>query len=151
MTAFPGVSKSAVNVSYIAAYQIGKKKKSHSIDKKLSNPVMKDVVKIMVGDRESKNSGLVSLLPYTLKRRIVDKSHDVLKQIVSQVNASPFYAIQLDESRYCRSTTAFCIYSIHQQWEVIEELLFCKTLHLYSKCEDIFTIIDGFYNNYFIS
>ena len=25
-------------------------------------------------------------------------SHDILEQIVSQVNTSPFYAIQLDES-----------------------------------------------------
>ena len=39
---------------YATSYQIAKQKKSHSIGEKLIMPVMKDAVKIMVGERESK-------------------------------------------------------------------------------------------------
>ena len=44
---------------------------------------MKDVVKIMVGERESKELDSVSLSATTVKRRIVNMSHYVLEQIVS--------------------------------------------------------------------
>ena len=58
---------------------------------------MKDVVKKWLEKGKAKKLDSVSLSATSEKRRIVDKSHDVLEQIVSQVNASPFYTIQLDE------------------------------------------------------
>ena len=59
---------------------------------------MKDVVKIMIGENERKKLDSVSLFATTVKQKILDLSHDVLKQIVSHINTSPFYAIQLNES-----------------------------------------------------
>ena len=98
LTAFTEVNKSAVYSSYVASYQIAKQKKSHSIGEKLLMPVLKDVVKIMIGERESKILDSVSLSATTVKRWILDMSHDVLEQIIGHVNTSPFYLIQLDES-----------------------------------------------------
>ena len=54
---------------------------------------MKDVAKIIIGENERKKLDSVSLFATTVKRRILDLSHDVLKQIVSHMNISPFYAI----------------------------------------------------------
>ena len=59
---------------------------------------MKDAVKIMIGENERKKLDSVSLFATTVKRRILDLSHDFLKQIVSHMNTSAFYAIQLNES-----------------------------------------------------
>ena len=96
MTSFKGVNESAVCSLYVASHQIAKQKKPHSIGEKLLTPEMKDVVKI-IGERESKKLDLVSLPATIAKRRILDMSHDVLEQIVSNVNTSPFYTFQLDE------------------------------------------------------
>ena len=51
----------------------------------------------MIGERESKILDSVSLSATTVKPRILGMSHDVLEQIIGQVNTTPFYAIQLDE------------------------------------------------------
>ena len=98
MKAFTTVNKSAVYASYLASYEIAKQKKAHTIGEKLILPVMKEVVKVMIGHRESEKLNSISLSDNTVKQRIEDMSSDVLNQIVKQAKASPFYAIQLDES-----------------------------------------------------
>ena len=45
-------------------------------------PVMKEVVEIMIGEKEFKKLDAVSLLNNTLKRCLADMSNDVLQQIV---------------------------------------------------------------------
>ena len=90
LTAFTEANKSAVYSSFVASYQIAKQKKPHSIGEKLLMPVMKDVVKIMIGERESKILDSVSLSAPTVKRRISDMPRDVLEQIIGQVNTSLF-------------------------------------------------------------
>ena len=133
LTAFTEVNTSAVYSSYVASYQIAKQKKSHSIGEKLSMPVMKDVVKIMIGERESKISDSVSLSATTVKRRILDMSHDILEQISGQVNTSPFYAIQLDESTDIAGLPQLSLFIRYiSNGEVLEELLFCKALQLHT-------------------
>ena len=67
LTAFTGVNKSAVYSSYVASYQIANQKKTYSIGKKLLMPVMKGVVKIMIGERESKILDSVSLSATAVK------------------------------------------------------------------------------------
>ena len=92
-------------------------------------PVMKDVVKIMIGERESKIFDSVSLSATTVKRRILDMSHDVLEQIIGQVNTSPFYAIQLDESTDIAGLPQLSLFIRYiSNGEVLEKLLFCKAL-----------------------
>ena len=59
---------------------------------------MKEVVKIMIGEKESKKLNAISLSNRTVKRRITDMSEDVLEQILTHVKESPFYSIQLDKS-----------------------------------------------------
>ena len=70
ITAFTRVNESAFYSSYVASYQIVKQKKPHFIAKKLLTPVMKDVTKIMIEERESKKLDSVSLSATTVKRRV---------------------------------------------------------------------------------
>ena len=56
-------------------------------------PVLKEVVKIMIGAIESKKLNAFSLSNSTVKRRIVDISDDVVEQILTPVKESPFYSI----------------------------------------------------------
>ena len=96
MTLFIAENKLAVYSSYAASYQIAKQKKAHTIGEGLLMPVMKEVVKIMIGEKECKKLDAISLSNNTVKRRIADMSNDVLQQIVHQVKKSPLYSIQLD-------------------------------------------------------
>ena len=52
----------------------------------------------MDGGRERKKLNSISLLAFIVERRAIDMSNDVLEQIESEVNASPFGTTQLDES-----------------------------------------------------
>ena len=61
MKVFTTVNKSAVYASYIASYEIAKQKKEHTIGEKLILPVMKEVVKIMMGEKESEKLNALSL------------------------------------------------------------------------------------------
>ena len=79
-------------------------------------------------------------------------SNDVLEQIIGQVNTSPFYAIQLDESTDIAGLPQLSLFIRYiSNGEVLEELLFCKALQLHTRGEDIFKIIDGFFHDNSIS
>ena len=54
-------------------------------------PVMKEVVKTMTGEKESKKPNSISLSNSSVKRRITNMSDDVLEQILTHVKESPFF------------------------------------------------------------
>ena len=151
MKAFTTVIKSAVYASYLASYEIAKQKKAHTIGEKLILPVMKEVVKVMIGHTESEKLNSISLSDNTVKRRIEDISSDVFNQIVKQVKASPFYAIQLDESTDVASHPQLSVFIRYvNNEEISEDMLFCKALPLHTKGEDIFQCLDTFFNEHAI-
>ena len=85
----------------------------------------------------------------TFKRRIKDKSSDVLNQVVNQAKAFRYYAIQLDEST---DVAGFLQLSVFIRYiyngEVSENLLFCEALPLHTKGEDIFKCLGAFFNEH---
>ena len=78
MTSFTAENKLAVYSLYAASYQITKQKKAHTIGEDLLMPVMKEAVKIMIGEKEYKKLDAVSLSNNTVKKLIADMSNDVL-------------------------------------------------------------------------
>ena len=102
-------------------------------------PVMKEVVKIIIGEKECKKLDAVSLSNNTVKRRIADMSNDILQQIVYQVKKSFLYSIQLDESTVIAGLPQLSVFIRYVNNAAIsEDILFCKALKLYTKAEDIF-------------
>ena len=81
MKVFTTVNKSAVYASYIASYEIAKQKKAHTIGEKFILPVMKKVVKIMIGEKESEKLNALSLSNNSVKRQIEDMSGDALTKL----------------------------------------------------------------------
>ena len=136
---FTTLHKSAMHASYVASYEIAKQKKAHTIGEKLILRVMKKMVKIMIGEKESEKLNALSLSNNIVKRRIEVMSGDVLNQIVNQAKASLFYAIQLDESTDVAGFPQLSVFIRYiYNGEVSENLLFCKALPLHTKGEDIF-------------
>ena len=153
MTKFTTKNKLAVYSSYVASYQIAKQKKAHTIGEDFLMTVMKEVVKIMIGEKESKKLNAVSLSNRTLKRGTVDMSHDVLEQILIHVKESSFYSIQLELDE-CTDITGLPQLSVIIRYiynaAVSEDLLFCKALKLHTNCEDIFQCLNDFFTEYSI-
>ena len=114
-------------------------------------PVMKEVVKIMIGEKESKKLNAISLSNSTVKRRITDMSDDVLEQILTHVKVSPFYSIQLDESTDIAGLPQLFVFIRYiNNGAVSEDLLFCKALKLHTKGEDIFQCLNDFFTEHSI-
>ena len=146
MTTFTGANKPAVYSSYVASYHNAKQKKLHTIGQNVIMPVAKEIVEIMIGEKERKLLNRIPLSASTVKRRISDMSNDVLKQTVSQVNASPFYAIQLDKSIDIAGLPQLLAFvRFVNGGEVVEDLLFCNALKLHCRGEDIFNTLDEFF------
>ena len=144
-------NKLAVYSLYIASFQIAKQKKGHTIGKDLLMLVMKEIVKIMIGEKKSKNLNAISFSNSTEKRRIADMSDDVLEQILTHVEESSFYSIQLDESTDIAGLSQLSVFIryINNAAES-EDLLFCKALKLHTKCKDIFQCLNDFCTEYSI-
>ena len=83
MASFTADNELAIYSSYAASYQIAKQKKAHTNGEDLLMPVMKEVVKIMIGEKECKKLDAVSLSNNTVKRRMADMSNNVLKDCTS--------------------------------------------------------------------
>ena len=86
-------NKLAAYSSYVAPYQIAKQKRAHTIDENLLMPIMKEVVKVMIGEKESKKLNAVSMSNRKVKRHMVDMFDDDFEQILTHVKKSPFYSI----------------------------------------------------------
>ena len=150
MKAFTTVNKSAVYASYNASYKIAKKKKAHTIGKKLVLPVMKKVVKMMRRKKCEKLNAL-SLSNNTVKRQVEDMSVNVLNQYANQAKASPFYAIQLHKPTDVAGFPKLSVFiRFIYNGKLSKKLLLCNTLLLHTKGEDIFKCLDTFFNEYSI-
>ena len=93
-------------------------------------PDIKEVVKIMIGEKEYKKLDAVSLSNNTVKRRIADMSN--LQKIVHQSSkeiSSLFDSIGRVH-RYSRPYTAFCVHSLHQQCNYIREFLILQSVEI---------------------
>ena len=79
MTKFTTENKLALYFSFVASFQIPRQKEAHTIGGDLLMAVMKEVVKIMIGEKENEKLNAVLLSNNTVKRRIADMSDNVLE------------------------------------------------------------------------
>ena len=131
----------AVEVSYRVAKLIAKTGKPHTIGEDLILPAAKEMVGVMIGEKAAKQLNLISLSDNTVKRRIDDMAEDVLKQLVSRIRASRFYALQIDESTDISSLANLLAFVRYEHdGEIHEDVLFCKHLPSHTTAETIFEI-----------
>ncbi len=61
-------------------------------------PSAVDMCRELLGDAVTTKIQSIPLSDDTVARRIVDMSDDIERQLVERIKASPYFAIQLDES-----------------------------------------------------
>jgi hypothetical protein len=72
--------------------------KPHTIEEDLVLPADTDMAGTILGEKAQKTIQTMSSSNNTVSRHISDMAGDVLKQLLLHIQASEFYALQLDES-----------------------------------------------------
>jgi hypothetical protein len=103
------------------------------------------MVSIMVGESAAKQLLNVPLSNNTITRRLYDMSEDMNDQLIEKLKYKHF-SIQLDEATDNNDDADLIYYVrfIDGEDNIIEDLLFCKSITAGSKAVDLFEVIDSF-------
>ena len=146
---FQQQNEAALAASYEISQTIAKAKKPHTIGETLIAPCVEIIVKRMLGEDHSKKVAQVSLSNTTIQRRILHLDEDIEDQVVAAINKSPVFAIQLDESTDVESLSQLISYVRYIDHDNMKtEFLFCKPLKTTARADDIFDIINIYFQSH---
>jgi hypothetical protein len=92
------INNKALEASYLLSLRTAKAGKPHSIGENVLLPATKVVVKTMFSEKFLKDIDLIPLSNNTVSRRINDMADNVKSQLIERVKASPYYALQIDQT-----------------------------------------------------
>ncbi|XP_068201641.1 zinc finger BED domain-containing protein 5-like [Palaemon carinicauda] len=131
--------------SYKVSLLISKTGKAHSIGKTLVKPAAKIMTEIMLGEKASKEIKKIPLSNDTVKKRITSMAENVKVQLVSQLQQSLYFSLQLDESTDIgNEANLLCFVRYIYCGEVHDEFLFCRPLPTNTTGEAIFNVGNDF-------
>ncbi len=81
----------------------------------------------------------------TVARRIVDMSDDIERQLVEWIKASPYFAIQLDESTDISNVLLLVFVRHCMDSNLCEDLLFCKELPSRTTADNVMHCLDEYF------
>ena len=142
---FRRTNKAAADVSYAVALHVAKTKKPHNIGESLLKLCILDSVKLVLGEKASQAMKQISLSNDTIKSRIHEMSDDFKSKVLSKIDSSPVFALQLDESTDISNVSQLLVYVRYVADERInEKFLFCQPLETTSKAVDVFQMLIDF-------
>jgi hypothetical protein len=138
--------------SYNTSYLIAKASKPYTIGEDLILPAATQMVSIICGEETAQMLNGVPLSDTTVMRRIHEMAEDVLSQLISRINQSTHYAIQLDESTDVAGVANVIVY-VRYLWNnsIHEDMLFCRPLETYTTADEIFSLVCDFWEHNNIS
>ncbi|KAI6658745.1 hypothetical protein LOD99_15068 [Oopsacas minuta] len=126
----------------------GKNKKPHTIGDTLIKPCILECARIVLNKDAISKLEQISMLNDTIKSRIVDMSNNIKHQIITKIQASPMFAIQLDESTDVANLSQLMVFARYMNGPTIEEeFLFCKPLETTTKAEDVMAVVSTFFGD----
>ena len=83
----------------------------------------------------------------TIKFRIHEKSENIKSKVISKINSSPVFALQLDETTDVSNLSQLLVYIRYvADQRINEEFLFCQPLETTSKAADVFQVLINFFD-----
>ena len=140
-------NSAAVHASFAIALHVAKARKAHTIGKTLLKPCILESMKLMLGEKASQTMKQISLSNDTIKSRIHEMSENIKSKVISKINSSPVFALQLDETTNVSNLSQLLVYIRYVADERInEEFLFCQPLEAISKAANIFQMLIDFFD-----
>lgn len=140
-------SAEVVEASFEIAHMIARAKKPHNIGETLIKPCMLKAASLVLGEMSSKKLAKVSLSDSTMKTRIDELAEDIEFQVLEKVRASPFFAIQCDETTDVANMSQLMVYvRFVGSTSIEEEILFCRPLETTSKAADVFEAVASYFD-----
>ena len=140
-------NNAAVHASFAIALHVAKAKKSHTIGETLLKPCILESVKLMLGEKASKTMKQISLSNDTIKSQIHEMSENIKSKVISKINSSPVFTLQLDETNNFSNLSQLLAYIRCVADERInEEFLFCQSLEATTKAADVFQVLIDFFD-----
>ena len=101
----------------------------------------------MLREKASQTMKQISLSNDTIKSRIHDMSENIKSKVISKINSSPVFALQLDETTDVSNLSQLFVYIRYVVDDRIsEEFLFCQPLEITSKAADVFQLLMDFFD-----
>ena len=123
-------------------YMRQKLKKPHNIGETLLKPCILESVKLVLEVKASQAMKQISLSNDTIKSRIHEMSDNITSKVLSKIESSPVFALQLDESTDISNLLQLLVYVRYVADERInEEFLFCQPLETTSKAFSLFCVL----------
>ncbi|XP_040275720.1 protein ZBED8-like [Bufo bufo] len=144
----------AVEASYLVARRIARAMKPHTIGEDLLLPAAKDIVRVMIGDEYVKKLNAIFLSNDTVRRRLDDRSADILSKVVQEIKSAPLpiFSIQLDESTDVANCSQLLVFVRYiNDGDFKDEFLFCKPLETTTTAHDVFDKVGSFLKEHQIS
>ncbi|VVC37243.1 Hypothetical protein CINCED_3A022204 [Cinara cedri] len=128
-----------------------KQKKPHLIGESLVLPAAIKIVTAMHGEAYTNDLKSILLSNNTVSRRISNIYDDILKQLINRLQSN-YFAKQMDESTDISDFSQLLVYGryIYKE-EILKEFLFCQTLDGRTTGNNIFTLINTFFEHNEIS
>ena len=138
-------SAEVVEASFEIALMIAQAKKPHKIGKTLIKTYMLKATSLVLGEANSKLSK-ISLSNSTIRTRIDELANDIECQVLQKMQASPFFAIQCNETTDVAQMSHLLVYVCFVESTTIEKkMLFCRPLEMTTKAEDVLKLVGAYF------
>lgn len=145
---FGSAERKRTEFSYDVSLMLAQLKKPHTLAEELVKPILLKAGSTFGDKNFYEEIKKVPLSNDTVKRRIADMAQDVSDQLIDKVKASPFFALQLDESTDVVNISQLMIFVRYldvEMKEMAEEYLICIPLTLTTKAQDVMENVDSFF------
>lgn len=129
--------------SYLVAYRLAKEKVPYTYGEKLILPATVDIVSTVLDEKSAEKIKCIPVSDTTMSRRISDIAKDLEFQLVSRLQSTEEFAIQLDESTDIANCATLLVY-VRYPWkeDFLEDLLCCLTLPTHTTGSEIFRVLN---------
>ena len=145
LRATTSIHENALRVSFLVASHIAKAKKPFTIGEELILLFTKEICLELLGEAAVKKIMHVPLSASTVTRRIEEIAKDIEAQLLERINTSPWYALQVDESRDIDNNAILLVYARYlYQEDMHEDLLCALSLPTNTTGAELFKSLNGY-------